>query len=68
MAIGKNKKLSKKGKGTHKRLHDPFLKKEWYELIAPPPFEKRNVGKTCINRSSGTSKLHHILANIHAFC
>eukprot|EP01017_Pseudomicrothorax_dubius_P035556 TRINITY_DN499_c0_g1_i2.p1 TRINITY_DN499_c0_g1~~TRINITY_DN499_c0_g1_i2.p1 ORF type:complete len:267 (-),score=91.77 TRINITY_DN499_c0_g1_i2:123-923(-) len=53
MAIGKNKKLSKRGKGGKRRTADPFLKKEWYELIAPAPFEKRFVGKTCINKSSG---------------
>lgn len=53
MTIGKNKKLSKRGKGSKKRLHDPFLKKEWFELIAPPPFDQRFVGKTCVNRSAG---------------
>jgi len=53
MAIGKNKKLSKRGKGASKRIHDPFLKKEWYEILAPPPFDKREVGRTCVNRSQG---------------
>jgi len=61
MTAGKNKKLSKRGKGSKKRLADPFLKKEWYELVAPPPFDKRYIGKTCINRSSGQKIASEIL-------
>jgi len=53
MAIGKNKKLSKRGKGSKKRVNDPFLKKDWFELVAPPPFDKRILGKSCVNRTQG---------------
>jgi len=51
MAIGKSKKKYKKG--TKKRI-DPQLRKEWYDLKAPTPFETVSFGKTCVTRSSGT--------------
>jgi small subunit ribosomal protein S3Ae len=53
MAIGKNKKLGKK-KGAKKKVQDPFLRKEWYDVKAPAPFSKRYVGKTCVTRTTGT--------------
>jgi small subunit ribosomal protein S3Ae len=53
MAIGKNKKLGKK-KGAKKKVQDPFLRKEWYDVKAPAPFSVRNVGKTCVTRTTGT--------------
>eukprot|EP01115_Flamella_aegyptia_P013678 TRINITY_DN741_c0_g1_i1.p1 TRINITY_DN741_c0_g1~~TRINITY_DN741_c0_g1_i1.p1 ORF type:complete len:258 (-),score=135.40 TRINITY_DN741_c0_g1_i1:56-829(-) len=54
MAVGKNKRLGKKGKGAKKRLVDPFAKKEWYDIKAPVMFANRQVGKTPVNRTSGT--------------
>jgi len=53
MAIGKNKKLGKK-KGAKKKVQDPFLRKEWYDVKAPAPFVTRLVGKTCVTRTTGT--------------
>jgi len=53
MAIGKNKKLGKK-KGAKKKVQDPFLRKEWYDVKAPAPFTSRLVGKTCVTRTTGT--------------
>jgi len=53
MAIGKNKKLGKK-KGAKKKIQDPFLRKEWYDVKAPAPFTNRVVGKTCVTRTTGT--------------
>jgi len=53
MAIGKNKKLGKK-KGAKKKIQDPFLRKEWYDVKAPAPFTKRYIGKTCVTRTTGT--------------
>jgi len=53
MAIGKNKKLGKK-KGAKKKVQDPFLRKEWYDVKAPAPFTKRYIGKTCVTRTTGT--------------
>jgi small subunit ribosomal protein S3Ae len=53
MAIGKNKKLGKK-KGAKKKIQDPFLRKEWYDVKAPAPFSVRVVGKTCVTRTTGT--------------
>jgi len=53
LAIGKNKKLGKK-KGAKKKVQDPFVRKEWYDVKAPNPFTSRLVGKTCVTRTTGT--------------
>jgi len=53
MAVGKNKKLGKKRKGTRK-ITDPFAKKEWYDVKAPAPFPIRQVGKTVVTKTQGT--------------
>jgi len=54
MAVGKNKRLSKKGKGAKKKATDPFLRKEWYDVKAPSTFSVRQVGKTFVSRTQGT--------------
>jgi small subunit ribosomal protein S3Ae len=51
MAVGKNKKLVKKGKG--KKQADIFKEKEWYDVKAPSYFAKRNVGFAVVSRSKG---------------
>jgi small subunit ribosomal protein S3Ae len=50
MAVGKNKKMGKKGK---KKAVDPFLRKEWYGIKAPAVFSVREVGKTLVTKSTG---------------
>jgi len=52
MAVGKNKKMGKKG--AKKKAVDPFTRKEWYDIKAPAMFQKRYVGKTLVNRTQGT--------------
>lgn len=52
MAVGKNKRLSKK-KGGKKKVVDSFSKKEWFKVKAPKHFETRDVGWTCANRTTG---------------
>mmetsp|Transcript_24031 Transcript_24031/g.35143 ORF Transcript_24031/g.35143 Transcript_24031/m.35143 type:complete len:260 (+) Transcript_24031:105-884(+) len=54
MAIGKNKRLTKSKKGGKKKIVDPFLKKEWYTLVAPSIFSVKNCGKTLITKTQGT--------------
>jgi len=54
MAVGKNKKLGKKGKGGKKKVVDSFLKKEWFDIRAPVQFSDRAVGKTPVNKTIGT--------------
>jgi len=54
MAVGKNKRLSKKGKGAKKKAADPFTRKEWYDIKAPSTFTVRQVGKTFVSRTQGT--------------
>lgn len=54
MAVGKNKRGGKKGKGGRKKALDPFLKKEWYKLIAPSMFANKDCGKTIVTKTQGT--------------
>jgi len=55
MAVGKNKRLTKGGKkGNKKKVGDPFLLKEWYDIKAPSYFGKRQCGKTLVSRTKGT--------------
>jgi small subunit ribosomal protein S3Ae len=54
MAVGKNKKLGKKGKVGKKKSADPFSRKEWYDIKAPATFVNRVAGKTPVTRTTGT--------------
>lgn len=55
MAVGKNKRLTKSKKGSRKKAIDPFLKKEWYKLVAPSSvFPKSACGQTLVTKTQGT--------------
>lgn len=51
---GKNKRLTKSKKGSRKKAVDPFMKKEWYKLIAPSIFAVKDCGRTLITKTQGT--------------
>jgi len=53
MAVGKNKKLGKKGKTKGRKAADPFAKKEWYDIKAPSIFPIRDIGKTPVTKTQG---------------
>jgi len=54
MAVGKNKRLTKSKKGSRKKAVDPFLKKEWYKLVAPSIFKENQCGQTLITKTQST--------------
>jgi len=55
MVIGKNKRLIKTGKkGGKKKIINPFSRKDWYDVKAPAQFITRQIGKTCVTRTTGT--------------
>lgn len=35
---------------------DPFTRKDWYDVKAPSMFTTRQIGKTLVNRTQGTSE------------
>lgn len=37
---------------------DPFTRKDWYNVRAPCMFTNRDVGKTLVNRTQGTSECY----------
>jgi len=60
MAIGKNKKLGKKKKGSRK-IVDPFSKKDWFEVKAPAVFQIRKIGYTMGTRTAGNKNVRDTL-------
>lgn len=55
MAIGKNKRISKGGKrGKRGKAQETMARKEWYDVVAPSNFEKRQFSKTICNKTQGT--------------
>lgn len=54
MTQGKNKTFKKKG--LKKKTQHPFAKKEWYQVLAPNVFEKREATLTVVNKSAGQKK------------
>ena len=46
--------MTKSKKGGRKKAVDPFMKKEWYKLVAPSIFAVKDVGRTLITKTQGT--------------
>jgi len=55
MTAGKNPRNFKK-KGNKKKLAHPFVKKEWYNVLAPSVFETSKPTLTPCNKTAGQSK------------
>jgi len=53
MAVGKNKKLGKKGKSKKAKI-DPFSRKIWSKVTVPALFSNRVVGMTPVTKTIGT--------------
>eukprot|EP01121_Diplochlamys_sp_Union-15-3_P015604 TRINITY_DN51_c0_g1_i2.p1 TRINITY_DN51_c0_g1~~TRINITY_DN51_c0_g1_i2.p1 ORF type:complete len:272 (-),score=63.44 TRINITY_DN51_c0_g1_i2:49-864(-) len=53
MAIGKGTKKGKKINQNKKKLVDPFIRKEWYNIKAPNSFTVRKIGRTFVSKTSG---------------
>ena len=43
-------------KRAKKEVVDPVSKKDWYDVKAPAMFNIRNIGKTLVTRTQGTSE------------
>ena len=56
MAVGKSKSSGKGGKkgGLKKKAVDMMTRKEWYDVVAPSIFTKRQCCKTLVNKTIGT--------------
>jgi len=54
MTYGKNKKAGKGKKSGRRRIVDPFLKKERYDVRAPSVFPIKSVGTTIVTKTTGT--------------
>eukprot|EP00997_Jenningsia_sp_PLL12_P006155 NODE_2700_length_879_cov_64.514458_g2227_i0.p1 GENE.NODE_2700_length_879_cov_64.514458_g2227_i0~~NODE_2700_length_879_cov_64.514458_g2227_i0.p1 ORF type:complete len:117 (-),score=27.76 NODE_2700_length_879_cov_64.514458_g2227_i0:472-822(-) len=52
MTQGKNPRNFKK-KGLKKKLAHPFIKKEWFNVMAPTSFETRNATLSPANKTAG---------------
>jgi small subunit ribosomal protein S3Ae len=53
MTAGKNKRVTKWRKASRKKVQDPLTKKEWFHLRTPSMFNKRAIGRTCVNKTGG---------------
>jgi len=55
MAVGKNKRLSKRKGKPGKKIVDPYTRKDWFEVKAPNIFTVRNFCQTLVNRTQGNT-------------
>ena len=58
MATGENNKLEDR-KGSKKNVVESFTGKGWYDVKAQSTFQVLNACRTCVNRTSGTSRGCH---------
>jgi len=51
-------KGSDKSGGQKKKVADPFVRKQWFDVKAPDFFTNKRVGKMPVNRSAGARNAH----------
>ena len=53
MAIGKSQNKKGGKKGGKKKVIEPMLRKEWYDVVAPTTFKTRQCAKALCNKTAG---------------
>jgi len=63
--LARKSTLQKAANGAKKKVVDIFSKKDWYDVKASAMFNIRNIGKTLVTRTQGTSE--YFILVLHFF-